>query len=70
MIFYCSRQFQIQVQTHGIHGLFLTCGKINTCYYTNNSVARIYMGKDFKGLLVIWLLHYNVTIFADRMLIN
>ncbi len=26
--------------------------------------------KDFKGLLIIWLLHYNVTIFASGMLIN
>jgi hypothetical protein len=50
--------------------LFLTCGKINTCYYTINSVARIYMGRDFKGLLIIWLLHYNVIIFASEMLIN
>jgi hypothetical protein len=45
----CSRQCQIQVWTHGIHGLFLTCGKINTWYYMNNSVACIYTGKDFKG---------------------
>jgi hypothetical protein len=27
--------------------------KITTCYYTNNSTARIYTGKDFKELLVI-----------------
>ncbi len=44
----CSRQCQIQAWTHGIHGLFLTCRKINTCYYTNNSNAHIYMGKGFQ----------------------
>jgi hypothetical protein len=26
-LLYCSRQCQIQVQTHGSHGLFLTCEK-------------------------------------------
>ncbi len=24
-------------ETHGIHGLFLTCEKINTCYYTDTT---------------------------------
>ncbi len=36
-----------------VHGLFLTCGKINTCYYTNNLNPRIYMEKGFKKLFAI-----------------
>ncbi len=44
----CSWQCQIKVWTHGIHGLFLTCGKINTYYYTNNSNAHIYTVKGFQ----------------------
>jgi hypothetical protein len=33
--------------------LFLTCGKINTCYYTNNSSERISIRKRLKRLFVV-----------------
>jgi hypothetical protein len=36
-----------------VHGLFLTCGKINTCYNTNNFTAHMYTGKGLKRLFVV-----------------
>jgi hypothetical protein len=67
----CSRHGQDQVLTHGIHGLFLTCGKINTCCYMDNSNARIYMGKGSGGYFLSsgWLLHYNIIVVLFGMLL-
>ncbi len=53
--------------------LIFTCGKINTCYYTNNSVAHIYTGKGFQRTTCYranWLLHYNIATFASRMSVS
>ncbi len=46
--------------------------KINSCYYTNDSIAHIYTEKDSRGYYssyrVNWLLHYSCNHFASGML--